>query len=96
MASFTKLPNNAIGANIEQMSQLAQTLTQSVEELEAVFKKVDSKIEQTTWSGNDATRTEGEWTNTRNQMMNNLRTTLSQVSQVIKTNAADQTSTSSN
>jgi uncharacterized protein YukE len=94
MATFTKLPNGAIGAHIGQMGDLVRTLNQSVAELEAVFKKVDSKIEATTWSGGDATRTEGEWTSRRNQMMTSLRDTLETVSNVIKSNASDQSNVS--
>jgi uncharacterized protein YukE len=93
-ANFVKLPGGALGANIEQMQTLSSHVRTSIEQLETVFKGIDSKISATTWSGSDATQQEGTWNTTRASTMNTLRTMLDGLSTAIKSQADQQTATS--
>ncbi len=93
-ANFVKLPGGALGANIEQMQTLSSHLRTSIEQLETVFKGIDSKVSATTWSGPDATQQEGSWNTVRSSTMNSLRTMLDGLSQAIKGQADQQTATS--
>lgn len=95
MANFIVLPGGALGANIEQMNQLVTQLTQAIEQLEQVFKNIDNKVAATTWAGPDARRTEGQWNQTRQTTMTNLRSMLDTMGQTIRSQAQQQTDTSS-
>jgi outer membrane murein-binding lipoprotein Lpp len=94
MSNFIKLPGGALGANIEQMQTLSSHLRTSVEQLETVFKGIDSKIGATTWSGTDADRAASQWDQTHSSTMNSLRSMLESLSQAIKSQADQQTATS--
>jgi N-methylhydantoinase B/oxoprolinase/acetone carboxylase alpha subunit len=94
MAQYIKLPNNALGANIGEMQTLSAHLKTTIEQLDGIFKTVDSKIGTTTWAGPDATKSENEWNTHRQQTMTMLRNWLDATSQAISKQAAQQTSTS--
>ena len=94
-ATFVKLPDNALGCVIEQMNTLGQHFRQAIEELETVFKGIDSKISTTTWAGPDANKAEGDWNNTRTQTMNQLRSLMEAMSTAINNQASQQTQASS-
>ena len=95
MAEFIQLPGGALGANIEQMTQLVNFLRQAIEQLENVFKGIDNKVSATTWSGNDARTQASNWNQTRQSTMNNLRSLLDQLGTAIQNQARQQQDTSS-
>lgn len=93
-AMFRPLPNGALGAHIPEMQSLSTHLRSSIDQLEQVFKGIDSKICSTTWSGNDARGAQTQWNATRQQTMNNLHNILQTMSTAITKQAGQQEATS--
>lgn len=92
--AFIKLPNNALGANVEELEALAQQMNQTMEQVEQAFQTVDTKMSATTWSGPDATKAESDWNTTRTTMTNQLRQLFEQLGQAFRSQAQQQTTTS--
>ena len=93
-AQFVRLPAGAIGCSVEQMNALSAHMKTSVEQLEQVFRGIDSKINATTWAGPDADGSANNWNSTRQQVMNNLRNFLDCQAAAIRNQANQQTGTS--
>ena len=96
MAQFQPLPNNALGANVEQLRELGKFINDKIAEVEGLFNSIDAKINGTTWAGPDATKFAGDWDAYRASTLNAMKDRFGAESQRAITNAETQQTTSNN
>jgi len=75
-----------VGANIEQMQQLEQTMRQQAEALQNIMQTIKGRVQATDWKGPDADRFRNEWDSTHTQNMNRVVQELQSVAGTVKSN----------
>lgn len=79
-----------VGMNVEEVRALAQQMTSAANEVDSIAKNLTSKLQGTTWVGNDYTQFENTWNSSHVPALNNVVQALQQAAQHATRNAADQ------
>lgn len=84
-----------LGMNPEEVRALAQQMTTAASEIEGLAQRITSSLQGTTWTGNDRTQFESEWTGSCTTQIRNVCTALTDASDKARRNAEEQVQASS-
>jgi hypothetical protein len=91
MAQFLKLTGTAVGAETQQLRDFAKFLTEkALTDIKTALDTVDTKINQTTWSGTDANTFSADWEKQKAETMAKITSMLQDTAQRANTQAQNQ------
>jgi len=84
-----------VGADVEQLNQLAAQLNNKANDIQNVISQLTSAINSVEWKGNDANRFRSDWQGQYVSQLKQVVNALQQASQNAKRNAQEQANVSS-
>jgi uncharacterized protein YukE len=82
------------GLDVEQVQTLSKQLNQESQSIQQILKTLTGALNNTQWTGPDATAFRNDWTGSHTAALNNVANALQQASAAAAKNASDQASVS--
>lgn len=83
-----------LGADVEQLDNLARKFDQEAEQLNQAINQINSQVRSVWWEGRDADRFRSEWEGQYSAQLRKISQALKEVGQVVRRQAQQQRQTS--